>query len=433
MKEETLSYTINYLDEVELYATRVINEEFSERVVFHDIAHAHKVISAVKRIGKTEGLTAEKIETILIAAWFSRIGFKNFKNTRTCKSPLEYIQQCCQSAIDESKSFLTSINYPNEKIKTVLSLLKNLSPDQPPNTLEDQVLADALTIEWSSKKARKRILLQYQEFELQDVIKDDKESYFENIVERLKDHRYYTKYGQEVLAPKKAVLINKLEEELVGLTTDVYKSLSKELGISKAELKKLKKNLKKNQGRDDRGIQTMFRTTSRNHYTLNQMVDRKASILISVNAIILSLIISQVLVNFETICVHSLPVLALLLSSLISVIFAVLSILPSSTHGEFTEEQIRAKQGNLLYFGNFHNMSLNDYNWGMLRMLNDGNYLYSSMIRDLYFFGQRLQVKYQKIRMALVVFILGIIIAVLIFFVLTLFPNFHIGGQHISG
>ena len=59
-------------------------------------------------------------------------------------------------------------------------------------------------------------------------------------------------------------------------------------------------------------------------------------------------------------------------------IFAVIAITPFKTQGIFTESEIREKKGNLLYYGNFHGMDLRDFEWGMLEMLNDGNFLYST-------------------------------------------------------
>jgi len=42
---------------------------------------------------------------------------------------------------------------------------------------------------------------------------------------------------------------------------------------------------------DARGSQTLFRTLSRNHYNLIKMIDNKASILLTINSIIISIII----------------------------------------------------------------------------------------------------------------------------------------------
>lgn len=122
--------------------------------------------------------------------------------------------------------------------------------------------------------------------------------------------------------------------------------------------------------------------------------------------------------------------LILLISSLLSIVFAVLAIIPTKSHGEFSEQEIRSRKGNLLYYGNYHNMSFRDYNWGFLQMMNDGDYLYTSLIKDLYFMGQELHRKYKYIRISLGVFMIGIVLTVILFIGVSMMSDFHFGGSH---
>jgi len=421
---------IDFVHEVEMHVTKVVSEEFSDKIVFHDIEHIHRIVSGVKRIAKAENLSQEETEIVLIAGWLNCIGIKNIEDSKNFSNTYDFFESCAGKSIEHSKVFLKSINYPQNKIDKVIAVLTEAKPKSTPLSLSSKILADAITIEWSGKKAKKRLQLRYQEFLLLDLFKIGKRGYYSTMLEYLKDHKYYTKFGQKELRPKKLELIKRIEKEQKSLDKQEEHLLSQELGITEQEVKKLKKSLKNAKGRDDKGIQTMFRTTSRNHYTLYQMVDRKANILISVNAIILSLIIGRILGRLETLCVHSTPIVILMLSSVVSITFAVLSILPSNTHGQFSEDEVRSKRGNLLFFGNYHNMSFKDYNWGMLQMLNDSDYLYTSMIRDQYYLGQQLHKKYKKIRLALMTFILGLAITVVAFMVVSVMPDFHFGGTH---
>lgn len=427
--EQTIT-AVNYLGKVELFAINVISEEFSDKLIYHDITHSHRVITGIKQIIAHESVTDSEKELLLIAGWFNILGYRDVERMEKIKDPYSFFEQCAKCSVKEADTFLSSIDYPQGRIAQVLELLEDASPKSTPKSHLGKILADALTIQWASKKAKKRIKLRYQEFILLDLISTNKVGFYEAMIGYLKNHRYHTEYGKNVLEPKKLELIKKIEKEKKDLNRQEDQILSKELDITEEELKKLKKNLKKISGRDDRGIQTMFRTTSRNHYTLNQMVDRKANILISINAIILSLIIGRVIGKFEALCIHSTPMVVLMISSVVSIVFAVLSIMPSKTHGEFSEQQVRAKQGNLLFFGNYHNMSFRDYNWGMLQMLSDSDFLYTSMIRDLYYLGQQLSIKHKKIRIALAVFVIGIVLTVVGFLIVSSMPDFHFGGAH---
>jgi hypothetical protein len=60
-------------------------------------------------------------------------------------------------------------------------------------------------------------------------------------------------------------------------------------------------------------------------------------------------------------------------------------------------------------------MSLPDYDWAMQEMLNDKQYLYSSMIKDNYFLGVVLARKYKLLRISYSIFMYGIIVSMLAF------------------
>ncbi len=48
---------------------------------------------------------------------------------------------------------------------------------------------------------------------------------------------------------------------------------------------------------DIRGIQTLFRTVSRNHYTLLRMIDSKAGIILTINSIVISLAMGSIYIR----------------------------------------------------------------------------------------------------------------------------------------
>jgi len=100
-----------------------------------------------------------------------------------------------------------------------------------------------------------------------------------------------------------------------------------------------------------------------------------------------------------------------------SALLAVLAIKWNRTHSEFSENEVRNKKGNLLYFGNFLNMQFRDYEWAMLQMFNDKDYLYASLIREIYYLGQKLRKKHSFLRSSLNVFLIGTIISIISFFI----------------
>ena len=94
---------------------------------------------------------------------------------------------------------------------------------------------------------------------------------------------------------------------------------------------------------------------------------------------------------------------------------SVIATRPSVTSGKFTKEDIANKKVNLLFFGNFHKMTLPEFEGGITQVMNDKDYLYSSMSKDLYYLGIVLARKYRILRWTYSIFMIGIIVSVIAF------------------
>ena len=163
----------------------------------------------------------------------------------------------------------------------------------------------------------------------------------------------------------------------------------------------------------------MFRTTLSNHNNLSRFVDNKANIILSVNAIIISVSLSTIVPKLDSPSNSHLiiPTLVLIVSSLVSIIFAILATRPRVTKGSFSRNEVEEKKVNLLFFGNFYKMPYEDYNWAMNELMKDREYIYNSMIKDLYHLGIVLEKKYRLLRNTYNVFMVGIIISVLAYLI----------------
>ena len=146
--------------------------------------------------------------------------------------------------------------------------------------------------------------------------------------------------------------------------------------------------------------------------------------MISVNAIIISVVLTVLLVRLPFYPQYIIPTIILMVVCLSAMIFAILATRPSVSSGRFSEDDIRKKQANLLFFGNFHRMKLEEYEWGMNEMLKDREYLYNSMIKDIYFLGVVLARKYRLLRVAYTIFMWGLIATVIAFAVASLASDF---------
>ena len=174
---------------------------------------------------------------------------------------------------------------------------------------------------------------------------------------------------------------------------------------------------KKKKKTADRGIETMFRLTSKNHFTLSAIADNKASTLISISALIISIIVSVLIRRISEDPDLILPTVFLLITLMGTIIYAVLSTRPKITSLSITKEDITARKGNLLFFGNFINLPVEDYEWGMKELMEDRVYLYNNLIRDIYYLGKVLDRKYRYLRYAYNIFMYGLIISVVTYII----------------
>jgi hypothetical protein len=150
---------------------------------------------------------------------------------------------------------------------------------------------------------------------------------------------------------------------------------------------------------------------------LSEMADNKANILITINSIILSVVVSVLVRKLEEDPRLVIPTIMLIVVCLATTVFAILATRPNVTQGKFTRDDIKSKRTNLLFFGNFHGMQVDDYEWSMKEMMKDSDYLYGSMIKDIYFLGKVLGRKYRRLRVAYNIFMFGFVLSILSFII----------------
>jgi hypothetical protein len=175
------------------------------------------------------------------------------------------------------------------------------------------------------------------------------------------------------------------------------------------------KPIKEKKKGTEKGVDTMFKIASSNSQRLSSMADNKAHILITVNSIILSAIISLLLRRLDTDTYLIIPTIIILGVSLSSMIFSILATRPDISKGTFQARDLASEDINLLFFGNFYKMPIEEYEKGMVQMMESSEFLYSALIRDMHAQGGVLGRKYRQLRLAYNIFMFGLIIAVCAF------------------
>ena len=395
-QEQLLSAARNYVTE---FYTHKVDPGF----VFHNLDHTEDVAQACSQIADHFQLEDAERFILILAAWFHDTGYS-----------LGSASGHEEESIRIASGFLRDHHVDEEIIQKVGSCIQATRMPQSPVNQVEKILCDADLFHLATEdfKARNQLLKQEQETLLGHKI--DKKEWRKNNIEFLSNHKYFTEYGKEVLEPKKYENLLLLQKKKQG-KKDREPEETEETFPYVYESSEIDIDLKQQQKNTERGIQTMFRTTSNNHFELSSLADGKGNIMISVNSIILSISLTVLIARLAFYPQYIIPTVILLAVCLLSIIFAILATRPSVNKGKFTEDDIRNKKTNLLFFGNFHRMQLDEYNWAMNEMLKDREYLYNSMIKDIYFLGVVLARKYKYLRISYTIFMWGMILAVVAF------------------
>ncbi|WP_020568892.1 Pycsar system effector family protein [Neolewinella persica] len=191
--------------------------------------------------------------------------------------------------------------------------------------------------------------------------------------------------------------------------------LMAELGIDKTALKKLKKRLRKADTIPEKGIETWFRLASKNLYTRRQIVDTKSNILVTVNSIIMSIVLGSLYPRLAQDPHLLWAVGPMVLTNISSMTFAIFATRPKIQRGLFSSEEITSGTAGLMTFDDFYKMPLSDYEAAISQVMEDREFLYGTIKRDIHRLGVDLSRRYSMIRISYDVFLFGTILSVFMF------------------
>jgi predicted metal-dependent HD superfamily phosphohydrolase len=404
-------YTL--LDEVKQYVTSYFHTHANDKLIYHNQVHTENVVNAAIEIANHYRLSDLDYFIVVTAAWFHDIGYYT--------DPARHEEK----GAEEAMIFLKRKGVEETAIQTVAQCIRATRLPQRPETLLEKIVADADLFHFGTPKFGDFNKLMRKEFSALYNIEISKDEWRNKTIRLLEAHQYHTDYCRLLLNDTKAKHLEKLKAKLA----DKYPAIKNSVPVaplptvlpqtSKPKIKSLipesEDDKAKRKNRPDRGIETMFRITSGNHQRLSDMADSKAHIMISVNSIIISVLLSVLLKNLEQFPQYTIPAMTLLSVSLVTIVFAILATRPKIPSGTFTENDITEKKVNLLFFGNFFRMSMDEYTSGMLNMMDDRDFLYRSLIKDVYSQGVVLGSKYQRLRISYNVFMYGLIVSVIAF------------------
>ena len=383
--------------DAEKYVFNLLNKELDTAFVYHNITHTLGVVENVIELSENLNVDEVSKENLQLAAWFHDTGFiKGAKNHEDVSVQIVI-------------KFLKDKNFDSDRIDEVSKLILATKMGHKPSSNLEKIIIDADCAHLGSKSFENRLSLLRKEWDTNCGEKYSDNDWLDlNIKFLTEEHKYYTDFALKNWSKRKDKNITNLIKKKHKLKEDLLKFNQKKEAL---DIKKNKNDV------PERGIETMFRVALKNHMTLSNIADTKANILLSVNAIIVSLAMSNLIPKLDKPSNSFLiiPTVIFVIFTVASIILSILATRPNVTEGKFTKEDVANKKVNLLFFGNFHQMKLPDFEWGIEEMMHDRDYLYGSLTKDLYFLGLVLNRKYKILRITYTVFMIGIIVSVLAF------------------
>lgn len=407
-----MTVTEQLLHEIEAYIRDYFAQNISPEYVFHDLEHTVQTVAAARIIGEGFRLSDHEMSLLQIAVWFHDTGYS--------EGSKDHEERSCVNA----ERFLGG-KITDTDLEIIMGCIRATKVPQQPKTTLEKIICDADLSHLGMEPYWDRTGKYRQELILTGRNVMSEQDWVEFELNFMLAHEYHTAVAQDLFNKRKAKHIQQLLKQKRRLSPDKAPTVE-ELALMDDKkkgnpndldniLKESENELKK--ARMGRGVETMYRTTYRTHTNLSSMADSKANLMLSVNAIVISILASSLLPQLKKSPEMVLPTILLLLTCLGSMIYATLATRPKVTEGKVTREAIKQRKANLLFFGNFYNMPLEDFQWGVNEMLKDPEFLYSSMSRDLYYLGIVLAKKYRYLSICYNIFMYGLIISVLSFVV----------------
>ncbi|ALD22455.1 Pycsar system effector family protein [Hymenobacter sp. DG25A] len=379
-------------------------EKLPKQLVYHSFKHTATTVKEAAALGQAAGLSATDLEMLLLAAWFHDTGYTEVYDGHEYRS----------MAIAEQ--WLTEQSYPPERIAVVKDLIKATHRDETCETEMQKLLMDAdmsslgredflsnaeiLRAEWEAALGKTYSTPEWAEYQLDFLL----------------TFKFLSDTGKE-----------RYKEQL----KDNIKAQRKQLKKTEKKAKKKDKEATDTFAEPKRGVETMFRTTYSNHMKLSDMADKKANMMISLNAVIMSVIITYLGAKstalgpaFTKNPILTVPMGILLATALGSVVSAILSAQPDVTSFKWLSRSPQVatnRRVNLLFFGNFTKLNLDDFQGGMNELMRQKEKLYTNMVTDIYYLGEVLARKYRLLRISYTIFMVGLILTTISFGIVLLY------------
>ena len=170
---------------------------------FHTLEHTKYVVSAAGIIGRASKLSAQQLDTVLIAAWFHDVGYADGAKGHEERS----------SSI--AMKMLTTWGADVKMVTDVSRAILATRHPQHPADLPGKVLCDADHSYLASAQYELHLFNRNKEFDATlGITLNDQRLWHQRNIDFLISHRYFTDYGNDILGRRKKINLTKMLRHL---------------------------------------------------------------------------------------------------------------------------------------------------------------------------------------------------------------------------
>ena len=370
----------------EQFVTELLSNKLDPKICYHNLQHTLSVRNSAVQIASLSGTNPEELELVELACLLHDVGITEvYHNHEPASARI-------------GAEFLRSQAYPEEKIKAVEACIAVTNPGARPQGLLQEIVRDADYGHLGSDNYSEQ--LDNLRLEWRDVLGrwDEDKDWYQLNLDFVKNHEYYTPAAKMMFVAMKELNRKKLKKWL----KEGRKSggSSKNTEASRVSIV------------ESRSSQMMFKTALRNHMDLSNLADNKANIMLSVNALIITIAMPVLVSQLRQHPEYIIPFIMILGTCLSSMVFATLATVPMKMTGLTDMDSIKAGRSNLFFFGNFYSMTYADFKLGIQEVTSKEENLEDSIMRDLFFLGKSLGRKYRQLRICYIIFMIGMVASV---------------------
>lgn len=386
-----------FLRETALFVEEYMKARLPEQFVFHNYNRTAKVARICDTLSIQSDLKKSEKVLLHLAALFIDIGYcHDSRNSATAGAQI-------------ARNYFSEKGLDETAVRVITESIEAIGYPQQPVSLVAQYLCDAdMFYLGSNNFSLNSELLREETSRVARITFTDRD-WIKEQLQVLEDHTYFTREARKLFKKRRRNNIILVQNQLNRVQSQNETETTAQPEMSQPETDR--------DFKPERGVETLFRVTARKQLDLTSMADSKANLIIGVNTIIISIVISVLGTKLTGDSHLLIPSILIILTNATTIVIAILATRPKIIR---MEDHIPGKEStefNILFFGHFSSMSLENYKETIRKTISKKEDIYDTISRDIYYQGIILTKKYRYIAWAYNIFVVGLIVSILSFIV----------------